>query len=104
MSLFSRGRQRGLCSVRFAALLTHLLELLSEVQLLSLRQLVSVEALVISMQRWPVEILFSLTSFSGDIFAKQAIPVAKSMIAPERLMKSTDPSKGTYRLFFVLSA
>ena len=43
MSLFSRGRQRGLCSVRFAALLTHLLELLSEVLSLQLRKLVSVE-------------------------------------------------------------
>ena len=43
MSLFSRGRQPGLCSLRFAALLTHLLNLLSKVLLLSLRQLVSVE-------------------------------------------------------------
>ena len=43
MSLFSRGRQPGLRSVRFAALLTHLLELLSEVLSLQLRKLVSVE-------------------------------------------------------------
>ena len=43
MPLFSRGRQPGLCSLRFAALLTHLLDLLAEVQLLGLRQLVSVE-------------------------------------------------------------
>ena len=43
MSLFSAGRQRGLCIVRFAALLTHLLDLLSEVLPLCLRQLVSVE-------------------------------------------------------------
>ena len=43
MSLFSRGRQPGLCSPRITALLKHLFELLSEVQLFGLRQLVAVE-------------------------------------------------------------
>ena len=43
LSLFWRRRQPGLCSVRITALLKHLLELLSEVQLLGLRQLVTVE-------------------------------------------------------------
>ena len=43
MSLFSRGRQHSLYSFRLAALLAHLLDLLSEVLLLHLRQLVSVE-------------------------------------------------------------
>ena len=43
MSLFSGGRQRGLCIVRFAALLTHLLDLLSEVLPFQLRKFVSVE-------------------------------------------------------------
>ena len=43
MSLFGRRRQPGLCSFRITALLKHLLELLSEVQLLGLRQLVTVE-------------------------------------------------------------
>ena len=43
MSLFSCGRQPGLCRVRLAALLAHLFELLSEVLLLQLRKLVSVE-------------------------------------------------------------
>ena len=43
MSLFSRGRQPGLCSVRLATLLAYLFELLSEILPLQLRQLVSVE-------------------------------------------------------------
>ena len=43
MSLFGRRSQPGLCSFRITALLKHLLELLSEVQLLGLRQLVTVE-------------------------------------------------------------
>ena len=42
MSLFSCGRQPGLCRVGLAALLAHL-ELLSEVLFLQLRKLVSVE-------------------------------------------------------------
>ena len=43
MSLFSSGRQPGLCSFRFTALSAHLLDLLSKICLLGLRQLVSVE-------------------------------------------------------------
>ena len=43
MSLFSCGRQPGLCRVGLAALLAHLLELLSEVLFLQFRKLVSVE-------------------------------------------------------------
>ena len=43
LPLFWRRCQPGLCSVRITALLKHLLELLSEVQLLGLRQLVTVE-------------------------------------------------------------
>ena len=52
MSLFSCGRQPGLCRVRLAALLAHLFELLSEVLLLQLRKLVSVRrSRVMSTQR-----------------------------------------------------
>ena len=43
MSLFSCGRQPGLCRVGLAALLAHLLELLSDVLFLQFRKLVSVE-------------------------------------------------------------
>ena len=43
MPLFSRGRQPSLYSFRLAALLTHLLDLLSEVLPLHFRQLVSIE-------------------------------------------------------------
>ena len=45
MSLFSCGRQPGLCSVRIAALLAHLLELLSEALPFQLCKLVSIEIL-----------------------------------------------------------
>ena len=43
MSLFRGGRQPGLCSLRFAALATYLLQLLSEICLLGLRQLIAIE-------------------------------------------------------------
>ena len=43
MSLFGRRSQPGLCSFRITALSKHFLELLSEIQLLGLRQLVAVE-------------------------------------------------------------
>ena len=43
MSLFGRRSQPGLCGFRITALLKHLLELLSKVQLLGLSQLVAVE-------------------------------------------------------------
>ena len=43
MSLFRSGRQPGLCSLRFAALATYLLQLLSEICLLGLRQLIAIE-------------------------------------------------------------
>ena len=94
MPLFSCGRQSGLCSVRLAALLSHLLDLLAEVLPFQLRKFVSVEVPCHVDAEVACRDLFQLNKLF-HIFAKQAIPVAKFMMAPERLIKSTDPSNGT---------